>query len=541
MKRRFSIFLLLLAIWPALADADAPTVSQMATIKTIDGKTLEGVAHLDGDTLVLKTGAIEQRLKLTEIKSAAFREPPVAPPAVKPIAGGLKGDDPASPPRVVLVSPTADRWKIAPGSMEMEATATAPKGGIARVEFLSGNTLLGTVTTPPYRYTWVRVPPGHHRLTARATDAAGTITASLPVLVNVAANGSGSLPPPWGSMRLGAMERRDSSSYSGGLFTIRAGGGELRGAYDSGYFIAQPLDGDGQITVRVGDVSSDATPNAVAGVMLRESLTGDSRYAALLAGKEGTEFLCRREPASWVAAKDLSRAVPCYLRLVRLGQFFKAYVSDNGTSWQLVGSDQLSLGSQAFVGLISTSRAEDEICTATMDHVQVRPGAPPMDATTTGVRTRGGSFLAGEINQADESRIILRRQGGKDLALSAGEVARIYLRAVPVELAASIGRERTGVLLAGGDFYEGEFRGIKDGRVTVDSVVFGLKAFESRELLAIVLHDGLEPGKHAEIRMTDGSVYVAESVKFEGGRVWVRDASAGEFSVSVREVVGIRQ
>lgn len=450
-------------------------------------------------------------------------------------------NDPASPPRVMLTAPTADRWRIAPGSMELEATATAPKGNIARVEFFSTNTLLGTVTTPPYRYTWVHVPPGHHKLTARATDDAGTITASLPVMINVGANGSGSLPTPWGSLRLGAMERRDSSSYSGGLFTIRAGGGELRGAFDSGYFIAQPLDGDGQITVRVGDISADNTPNAITGVMFRESLSGDARYAALLTGKAGTEYLCRREPASWVAANDVNRTSPCYLRLVRRGKFFKAYVSENGSSWQLVGSDQLNLSSHAFVGLVTTSRADDEMCTATIDHVQVQTGSPPMESTAAGVQTRGGSFLAGDIQKADETQVLLRRRRGSNITVPASDVARIFLRPVPLELSAGIGHGHGGVLLASGDFYEGDFRGIKDGRVIVDSVVFGQKTFENHELLAIALHDVAEDGKRTAVKTSDGSVYLPTNLAIEAGRLVMQDESAGRISVSIRDVVEIRR
>jgi hypothetical protein len=650
---------------------DAPPPSRLAILQTIDGKKLEGTAHVEADTLVLHTGDADQRIKLTDIKSATFREAITTEAAVEePSAGGLKAeyfddqelqkprlvrydptinfqwglgapdpsinvdfsarwtgriepkysevyyfqthaedgvrlwidgkpiidkwvdsppylqegkialqagkrydlkveyhnrmgealmrlrwasasqpkqvipasrlspplDDPASPPRIMLTSPVADRWRIAPGSMELEATAAATKGEIARVEFFSGNTLLGTVTTAPYHYTWVHVPPGHHKLTARATDEAGTITASPPVMVNVAANGAGSLPPPWGSMRLGAMERRDSSSYSGGLFTVRAGGGELSGAFDSGYFIAQPLDGDGQITVRVGDVTTNATPNAVAGLMIRETLSGDARYAALVAGKENSRFLCRREPGSWVAANDLNRAVPCYLRLVRTGIYIKAYISDNGSSWQLVGSDQLTIGSQSFVGLIATSGADDDLSTATLDHVEVHAGAPPMDATTSGIRTRAGSFLAGEIKKADDMQVILERPRGRTLAVPVSDIARVYLRAAPVELAASIGHERSGVLLATGDFYEGDFRGIVDGRIKVDSVVFGMKSFENPEVLAVVLHDISETPHLGTVTTSDGSVYLPKTLKLEAGRFALQDEVAGDLSISVRDV-----
>jgi hypothetical protein len=451
--------------------------------------------------------------------------------------------DAKAPPRVVLVTPPAERWRVAPGSLELAATVAAggatTKPDVARVEFFSGNTLLGTATTPPYKFTWVHVPPGHHRLTARATDAAGTITASAPVTVNVGANGAGSLPVPWGSMRLGAAERSDSTTYSGGLFTLRAGGGELRGAFDSGYFVAQPLDGDGQITVRVGDITTDASPAAVAGVMIRESLSADARYAALLAGKDGTEYLRRWEPASWVSASDVTRALPCYLRINRTGKTFKAYVSDNGANWQLVGSDQLPMSAAAFVGLIATSRSDDTLCTATLDHVQVSAGSPPMEAATSGVQVRGGggTFLAGEIRKADADRIELGRQRGRNFAFKADEVARVFLKPVPVEMAATIGRGRSGALLASGDFYEGEFKGLKDGRVTIDSVVFGLKSFEAHDVLAIVLHDvaGAD-GPRPKVRTGDGSVYIARAVTFEKGRLSIDDETTGPFSLSIRDV-----
>jgi hypothetical protein len=454
--------------------------------------------------------------------------------------------DAKAPPRVVLVAPPAERWRVAPGSLDLTATVDAggatTKADVARVEFFSENTLLGTATTPPYKFTWVHVPPGHHRLTARATDAAGTITASAPVTVNVGANGAGSLPTPWGSMRLGAAERSDSATYSGGLFTLRAGGGELRGAFDSGYFVAQPLDGDGQITVRIGDITTDASPAAVAGVMIRESLSADARYAALLAGKDGTEYLRRWEPASWVSASDVTRALPCYLRINRTGKTFKAYVSDNGANWQLVGSDQLPMSAAAFVGLIATSRSDDTLCTATLDHVQVTAGSPPMEAATSGVQVRGGggTFLAGEIRKADADKIELGRQRGRNFTFNADEVARVFLKPVPVEMAATIGRGRSGALLASGDFYEGEFKGLKDGRVTIDSIVFGLKSFEAHQVLAIVLHDvaagaaAEEP--HARVRASDGSMYVARGVSFDQGRVSIDDETAGKFSLSIRDV-----
>ena len=62
--------------------------------------------------------------------------------------------DPDARPRVTLVSPRPERWKIAPGSIDLEAKAESPMGTLSRVEFYAGTTLLGTATTQPFRATW---------------------------------------------------------------------------------------------------------------------------------------------------------------------------------------------------------------------------------------------------------------------------------------------------------------------------------------------------------------------------------------------------
>src|SRR5205085_9095258 len=102
---------------------------------------------------------------------------------------------------------------------------------------------------------------------------------------------------------------------------------------------------------------------------------------------------------------------------------------------QLVGSDQVAMHSQTYVGLIAPSRSDDNVCTATMAHVQVTAGSPPMEASTPGVRTRAGTFLAGEIRKLDAFHVELARQRGRNFNFKSDDVSRIFLKPVPVELA----------------------------------------------------------------------------------------------------------
>ncbi len=89
-----------------------------------------------------------------------------------------------APPTVALTAPA--NGATLSEVLTLEASASDDLGVVA-VDFLDGETLLGTVTSAPYRLTWNtrNVPNGSHTLTARARDDAGRVGTSQPVLVTV--------------------------------------------------------------------------------------------------------------------------------------------------------------------------------------------------------------------------------------------------------------------------------------------------------------------------------------------------------------------
>jgi hypothetical protein len=91
------------------------------------------------------------------------------------------------PPVVALTSPAdGTRFTVAPASVTLEATASDPDGGVARVEFLRDGTVVGTATTPPYRLLITGLPDGQYVFAARAVDNQGATTTSAPARVTVA-------------------------------------------------------------------------------------------------------------------------------------------------------------------------------------------------------------------------------------------------------------------------------------------------------------------------------------------------------------------
>jgi beta-glucanase (GH16 family) len=89
-------------------------------------------------------------------------------------------------PTVSLTAPTANASFVTPASITLTADAADTGGGIYKVDFYQGTTLLATDYTAPYSYTWGGAKAGAYDLTARATDTGGLATTSAAVRVTVA-------------------------------------------------------------------------------------------------------------------------------------------------------------------------------------------------------------------------------------------------------------------------------------------------------------------------------------------------------------------
>ena len=92
-----------------------------------------------------------------------------------------------APPVVNLSSPASGAVFSAPATINMTATASDPENQLARVEFLSGTTVLATDTTAPFAWSWGNVAAGTYVLTAKAYDSAGAVTTSAAATVSVSA------------------------------------------------------------------------------------------------------------------------------------------------------------------------------------------------------------------------------------------------------------------------------------------------------------------------------------------------------------------
>lgn len=91
-----------------------------------------------------------------------------------------------SAPFVNLTTPTMNAVFVAPATVNLEANASDTDGTISKVEFYSGNTLLGSDNTSPFSFTWTNVATGSYAITAKAYDNenVSTVSAARNIVVN---------------------------------------------------------------------------------------------------------------------------------------------------------------------------------------------------------------------------------------------------------------------------------------------------------------------------------------------------------------------
>lgn len=175
------------------------------------------------------------------------------------------------------------------------------------------------------------------------------------------------------SIDIGAVGLEGSYSYNNGTYTISASGSDIGNPTDEFRFSYIPMTGDGTIIARVTSLQYTHAW-AKAGVMIRETLDANSRYAAVvMTPGNGAAFLRRLALNETGTVKKVAGyKVPYWIKLERTGEFFTGYVSADGETWtQIMTTPLRKFANTVYVGLAVTSRDNTKRGTAAFDHVRI--------------------------------------------------------------------------------------------------------------------------------------------------------------------------
>ena len=242
------------------------------------------------------------------------------------------------------------------------ATATFSPASITG----SGVSMLTITTTSA-------TPAGTYPLTITGTSGILIHTSTPTLTVTTTAT---TLPASWTNQDVGPGGTGTGSSYSGGTYTVSGTGCCMTGTADSFQFAYQPMSGDGTILARVAS-TTNFTGTAQAGVMIRETLDPGSTdaFIGLIAGGNGYVFQARTTSlgVNNTLAYGLPIGVPYWVKLVRSGNNFTAYLSADGSTWAQQGAAQaIPMAGTVYVGLAVTSQSNSVTTTATFDNLSIQ-------------------------------------------------------------------------------------------------------------------------------------------------------------------------
>jgi FG-GAP-like repeat len=223
---------------------------------------------------------------------------------------------------------------------------------------------------------------------------------------------AGEPPYPWRHGDVGAVAAAGSTSYQGGVFTVRGSGADIWGTADEFQYAYQffPGCGTGDVDL-VTRVDSVQNVNAwtKAGLMLRSSLSPGAAHASLLV-TPGKGIAFQRRTAlngSSVNTGGPLTTAPVWLRLSVRGTIVTAYYRTSpSTAWIKIGEQTYPTGicggGFGYAGLALSSHVDGTVATARFSNVVVShppdwsantigpyAGTATFDGTTATIQGRG--------------------------------------------------------------------------------------------------------------------------------------------------------
>ena len=282
--------------------------------------------------------------------------------------------------------------------------------------------------------------PGRRRRFAAGGALSAVVLLSTIILGSVAS----AQVAGWQSQDIGVALAEGGHEFVDGQHVVTGGGVDIWDRADQFHFAYQYLDGDGSITARVAAVDF-AHEWTKAGVMIREHLSTESRHASALrspnAGTRSAQF-ARRTTVNGTSAADTHGSVwaPTWLRVVRAGNVFTAFRSEDGVAWTQMGGaitmDNFAPG--AYVGLAVTSHAGAVLASAKFDNVSTTGNAfeAPVPADPTPlpagwhsadigvVRAKGWAHVEGVADISNTTVTVVG--GGADITGSSDRFHYLY-------------------------------------------------------------------------------------------------------------------
>jgi len=411
---------------------------------------------------------------------------------------------------------------------------------IGVVRTLTGQTVRGHVRITPNRVVVVNAELGII-LGVDRTNLAGISFPPDRPAVSSDESLNESLPESWRETDIGLTRIAGSTRHEKGTFTVRGAGQSIDGESDAFHYVYQTVKGDTEIVAEV--ISIQYThPAAKAGLMMRENLGEYSRHVtvALTAMRGGAVNVRTNEHSQTETLPLRGLFAPHWLKLRRRGQEFTAFISPNGRAWSVVGKIPIAMNDDFYVGLAVNSARDGVLNWTTFSKVRTAPKLVNVDYTPE-VELTSGSIVTGRPTLADESEVLFTGPP-KLVHVPMPRVARIAFQPLTGDVGWKTRISRPGVWVTTGDFFDGDFRNLDGQKLTISSVLYGLRTFDLEdEVLALVVAPRRAHRPQFEILTTDGSILLATGLALGDGEVRLQEPALGEVRLPAFAIEELRR
>ena len=273
-----------------------------------------------------------------------------------------------------VTTQTLGSYGLSPAWLMLSRSGSSVSGYESR----DGNTwrLIGTVETsfPATIEAGLAVTSHHNGTVATATFDQVEVVGAVPGEPPEFEADSG----PWTGADIGNVGIMGAQAVNGGTVNVTGSGADIWGSADGFRFVYRTLNGDGEILARIASMNG-TNGWAKAGVMFRESLAVGAPFAfALVSRSNGAAFQYRAAANSSAQSGGQFAALraPQWVRVIRSGSQFAAYVSDDGATWTQCGVQTIAMGATVLVGLAVTSHNNASSNTALFENIALSGGEP---------------------------------------------------------------------------------------------------------------------------------------------------------------------
>ncbi len=338
----------------------------------------------------------------------------------------------------------------------------------------------------------------------------------------------------WRGQSVGPIGLRGSFTQSNEVIRITSSGTGKRLA-DGRFCVWQPLGRQGELTAFVpasAEVAREGQRYHLAGIELLADL-GSPGPRVSFVSEHGRSVILQSRTS---AGKDRSKHYPIsgkgvWLRLARNDLEITASMSLDGEAWKRLETEFIALPDTAFAALsVSGARPDLEI-TVPITNAQVTRRETQAAPAKPLLHTRSGSALRGEYRGTDGS-VVRWAALGREWNVSLVNVGRLVFQPDAASLLKRVRPGRPGALFANGDFVDGELLRSDKTRVTISSVIFGIRSFPvNGEIIAVFVRDPQSGEPKFRVTQQDGGVLLAQDLAVQAEGVMLREPSLGEIQL----------